>query len=285
MNNVNICIVHFNTPKLTECLVRSINKFTPNSTIYIFDNSNLQPFTYKQDNIVYIDNTKGQIIDFDEWLKSIPTSRGSAGAHNKWASAKHCYTIQKCIEMINEPFILLDSDVLVKKDLSELIDTSIAYAGESQKQVGRSAIKRVLPYCLYFNPELLKEYNITFYNQKYCHGLNRGAAGDNYDTGAWFYTAAENAPHKVIKYSDYVVHYGKGSWKNMRSSARTFLEQNKKLWADESKEERLFLDYTKNETKAEQQKKAPKSTFSIKNMSSSAKRLYQRQKLYNFIYG
>ena len=42
---VNICIVHYNTPLLTEYLIKSINKFTPNSKIYIFDNSDKEPFT------------------------------------------------------------------------------------------------------------------------------------------------------------------------------------------------------------------------------------------------
>ena len=63
---INILIVHYNTPKLTECLIKSINKQTPDSKIFIFDNSDKLPFTYRQDNIEYIDNTKSQIIDFDE---------------------------------------------------------------------------------------------------------------------------------------------------------------------------------------------------------------------------
>ena len=72
---VNICIVHYNTPLLTECLIKSINKFTPDSKIYIFDNSDKYPFTYKQHNIIYFDNTKGEIINFDEWLKNIQTEK------------------------------------------------------------------------------------------------------------------------------------------------------------------------------------------------------------------
>ena len=67
---VNICIVHYNTPLLTECLIKSINKFTPDSKIYIFDNSDKYPFTYKQYNIIYFDNTKGEIINFDDKYSS-----------------------------------------------------------------------------------------------------------------------------------------------------------------------------------------------------------------------
>ena len=65
--NKNIVIIHYNTPHLTECLVRSINMFMDNAIIYIFDNSDKYPFTAEFDNVTVFDNTKGQIINFDEW--------------------------------------------------------------------------------------------------------------------------------------------------------------------------------------------------------------------------
>ena len=61
---INILIIHFNTPRLTECLIRSINKFTPNSDIYIFDNSDKDPFTAKFANVTIFDNTKGKYLIF-----------------------------------------------------------------------------------------------------------------------------------------------------------------------------------------------------------------------------
>ena len=75
----NIVIVHYNTPKLTECLVKSINKFVEGAKIFIFDNSNKSPFTAKFDNVTIYDNTNGQIIDFDEWLKKYPNRNRSNG--------------------------------------------------------------------------------------------------------------------------------------------------------------------------------------------------------------
>ena len=118
----NILIIHYNTPYLTECLVRSINLFVEGATIYIFDNSNEKPFTAKFDNVTVFDNTKGQIINFDKWLEKYPNKKKSGGRLNKWGSAKHCYSVEKCMELINDGFILLDSDVLLKKDISNLID-------------------------------------------------------------------------------------------------------------------------------------------------------------------
>ena len=162
---VNICIVHYNTPHLTTCLVKSINKFVPSSKIYLFDNSDKLPFRYRQDNLIYMDNTKGQIIDFDKWLLNYENRNLSNGKNNGFGSAKHCYTIQKCMELIGENFILLDSDILLKKDISNIFDNKYVYVGESAYQINcknikQHGIKRLLPFLCFINVSLCKEKNI-----------------------------------------------------------------------------------------------------------------------------
>ena len=101
----NIVIIHYNTPYLTECLVRSINLFIKNAVIYIFDNSDKDPFIKRFDNVIILDNTKGQIIDFDKWLEKYPKRKSSNGRVNNWGSAKHCYSVEKCMEILNDNFI------------------------------------------------------------------------------------------------------------------------------------------------------------------------------------
>ena len=66
----NILIVHYNTPYLTSYLVKSIKKYTPSARIYIFDNSDKQPFVSEYEDITIFDNTKGDYIDFDEFLSN-----------------------------------------------------------------------------------------------------------------------------------------------------------------------------------------------------------------------
>ena len=127
----NIVIIHYNTPYLTECLVRSINLFVRDAVIYIFDNSDKSPFVAKFDNVTILDNTKGDIINFDEWLKKYPRRSMSHGRVNGWGSAKHCYSVEKCMELIGENFFLLDSDILLKRDISELADNECIYVGET----------------------------------------------------------------------------------------------------------------------------------------------------------
>ena len=234
---INICIVHFNTPKLTECLVRSINKFTPNSTIYIFDNSDQRPFVYRQDNIKYIDNTKGQIINFEEWLNNYPNREKSNGKQNKFGSAKHCYTIQKCIELIGENFILLDSDVLLKKDITPLFDENFIYVGKSEFQLNcknpaQHKIQRLLPFACFINVKLCQENDVHYFNDDYMNGLYKSPESDLYDTGGGFLKeiSKKSLQGKEININDYIVHYNAGSWRN--SSAADWLKRYCKLYYD-----------------------------------------------------
>ena len=239
---INVLIVHYNTPRLTECLVRSINMHVNDAVIYIFDNSDNLPFTAEFDNVNIIDNTKGQYINFDKWLKHYPNKLRSAGRSNKWGSAKHCYSVEKCMELINDNFILLDSDVLLKQDISDLINEDVVYAGEIIEQP-KSTIKRVSPFICFINVKLCKEHDIHFFDDDYMHGLCKTYQADRYDTGAGFYINAQEYPHIDIKTEDYVVHYGHGSW-NKKGYIQEFtieewLNINKKYWKEKTNNKKV----------------------------------------------
>jgi len=229
----NIVIIHYNTPVLTEHLVMSINKFVENAIIYIFDNSDKYPFTAKFDNVTILDNTKGQIIDFEKWLEKYPKKKFSNGKVNNWGSAKHCVSVQKCIDIINQNFLLIDSDVLIKKDISDLFDDNYIYCAEIKAQPN-STIKRVLPYLCFINVEKCNEKNVKYFNEKKMHGLNCIPGGDGYDTGASFYLNTSNLSHKDIKINEYALHYGHGSWVKKgyvhNYTPNDWLKINKKYW-------------------------------------------------------
>lgn len=211
---INICIVHYNTPELTTCLVRSINKFTPNCKIYIFDNSDARPFTEKVSNVTVIDNTKGQIINFDKWLAKYPKRNSSPGKLNKWGSAKHCYSVEKCMDIIGESFILLDSDILIKKDISSFFDEKYIFVAQVDTQP-HSKIKRVLPYICFINVKACKKNGVHYFDEYRMHGLRNNSKypdGDFYDTGSAFYLNAGKLPRKEVKLDEFMVHYAGGSW-------------------------------------------------------------------------
>lgn len=238
-NMINFCIIHYNTPHLTECLVKSINKHTPQCSIFIFDNSDREPFTYKQDNLIVFDNTHGQIINFDEWLSNFPYRGGEES--KKFVSAKHTISIDKCFDLIDDNFILMDSDTLLKKNVSPFWnDEQCVHAGKIESQ--GNGINRLLPFLCFINVKLCKKYNIRYFDEKHMHGLNKFTSCNNYDTGASFLLNTKQYPHKEINIDEYIEHYKGGSWdspyllKNKKSHGNLtqdeWLNLNKKLWSD-----------------------------------------------------
>ena len=234
---ITLCTVHFNTPQLMDALVKSIEMHVPCFHLYIFDNSDKEPYHTDNPNITIFDNTKGQIINFDEWLEKYPQKLKSYGHKNGYISAKHCYTIQKCIELIDKNFILLDSDILLKQDITSLFDERYIYIGESQKQNGVET-HRVLPFLCFINIEECKKKNITYFSEQYMHGLHPKNIYDTYDTGAYFYLATRNHLYKEIKLDDYIVHYKGGSWSEMEQKTngekitiKEWLNKYKSLWS------------------------------------------------------
>ena len=221
--------------------------FVKDPVIYIFDNSDKNPFTAKFDNVKILDNTKGQIINFDEWLKKYPNREKSPGRVNKWGSAKHCYSVEKGMELINDNFILLDSDVLLKRDISNLIINDAVYTGEVITQPA-STVKRVLPFICFINTNLCKEKGIHYFDANYMHGLYVKPGSDRYDTGGGFYMNSEKYKHVDIKCSDYLIHYGHGSWKKIgvtqKYNPAEWLEANKKYWSNEKNKKVVYTCIT-----------------------------------------
>jgi len=243
----NIVIVHYNTPYLTECLVRSINLFVRDAVIYIFDNSDKQPFTAQFDNVKLLDNTAGQIIDFKKWLEKYPNKRKSGGRVNEWGSAKHCYSVEKCIELIGENLILLDSDVLLRKDISELFNDEYMYIGEEIIQP-LSTIRRVLPFLCFINVDMCKKNGVHYFDENHMHGLYKSMEGDRYDTGASFYLEASKFKHKGISCDDYIFHYGHASWnkpgRKNPLSASEWLNKYRKYWTVDKNKKAIYTCIT-----------------------------------------
>ena len=246
----NIVIVHYNTPRLTECLVRSINLFVEDAIIYIFDNSDKYPFTAKFDNVTILDNTKGQIINFNKWLEKYPNKHRSHGRVNGWASAKHCYSVEKCMEILKENFILLDSDILLKRDISNLYRDDLMYIGNVVTQPN-SSIKRILPFICYINVKMCLEKKVHYFDENYMHGLSytkNNLNADKYDTGGVLYLKASKYKHEEINYNNYVVHYGHGSWnkagEKIKYTVEDWLKMYKKLWSKDKNKKVVYTCIT-----------------------------------------
>ena len=209
ISNINVMIVNFNTQILTDACIESINKHTKNVNIYIFDNSDKEPYVNTFANVTVMDNTKGQIIDFNKWLDGYPVKNPMG---NNYGSAKHCYTIQKFMDIFDDNFILMDSDIIVKQDIISLYDDRYIFVAD---KIGNFAMwgPRLLPYICFINNKMCKENGIRFFDDTRMAQLNN----DNYnDTGASFLEDASKYPHRFINYKEYVEHLAAGSWANHR---------------------------------------------------------------------
>lgn len=202
-------IVHYNTPELTKATVLSVWKHTQNAKVFVFDNSTEKPFV-SMDGVILIDNTEGKILDFDKMIHSFPNRQEST---NGYGSAKHCYTVDHCFEYFDEGFVLLDSDVLVKKDLTDLFDSSVCWVGEKHTTTKHPVrIPRLYPFCCFINTKMCSRNRIRYFDAYHMWQLSGSKLGCWYDTGAWFLEASKDLPHRQIRVSDYVEHYGGGSF-------------------------------------------------------------------------
>ena len=133
--------------------------------------------------------------------------------------------------MMNSNFILLDSDVLLKRDVSELFDNNYVYISEILTQGNKR--KRVAPFLCFINVQMCKQNNIKYFDERYMHGLSNGTC-DMYDTGGAFYINSQNYNHKEIKVDDYAIHYGHGSWTSngytYQFTPDEFFEKYKDCW-------------------------------------------------------
>lgn len=243
---LNILIVNYNTQELTDCTIKSVNKHTRDCQIYVFDNSDQGPYVNTFKNVTVIDNTEGQVIDFNEFLGRYPDREKSPGyLKGACPSPRHCYTIDRCMDVIGENFILLDSDVMVKRDLNELVDDSCIFVGDVVLQPLTKNVYRLLPFVCYINVDLCKKYGVRYFDENYMHGINykkNNPYADRYDTGAGFYYHASKYKHKVIDHRDYVIHFKGGSWddKATRSAGKyknkeEFMEKYKQYWKSNKK--------------------------------------------------
>lgn len=226
---MDLAIVHYNTPELTGALVQSIRKWMPAAHITIFENSDdprrkLPPMGRR---VWYIDNTRGQVVDFDAILARHPRR---STEHAQDASVKHMASVDALFDYLQDGFILLDSDVLVKRDLSELADPSVAWAGQIQYGMtfGTGRFRpRALPFVCWINVPMCRAAGIRYFDEARSWKLEPGVF---YDTGASFYLDVRraNLPEREIRWEDYAVHFKGGSW-DARDPTQ-FLRENQALY-------------------------------------------------------
>lgn len=226
----DIAIVHFNTPELTRATIASIRKNNPECNITIFDNSDRLPFG-EMDGVQVLDNTHGELIDLDGLLDQYPNKVPSV---NNWGSARHIWSIDWLWDIFPNDFLLMDSDVLVKRSLSPFFKrfpATIAWAGEIHWLPTNQTTTRLLPYCLWMNVRECKAHGIRFFAEDRADKLVPGPPW--HDTGASFWEDCEAAGLKghQLPLNDYIEHLAMGSFKKTPEATREWLQKHKNLWS------------------------------------------------------
>lgn len=238
-----VAIIHFNTPMLTEAAIKSLRKHGGEKYhVTIFDNSDTKPFNRRMRGVTVINNTKGQVIDFDKELSKFPKRDRSIGCAVgcEFGSAKHIMTVQKLWELLPEGFVLMESDILIKKNIDEFFNTTQSVVGYWQKQQPYNPfhIGRMLPMLCWMNVPMLTAEGAKYFDPTRTYGLLPGGHQNRnnwYDTGAVLLEdILENRPRLKglhIDIREYLEHFGSGSWQNnVHMLHQEWLEKHKDLW-------------------------------------------------------
>ena len=226
---MEILTVHFNTPDLMDAMIRSVRKHT-DCRITVFDNSDKSPYVGSHGNVSVIDNTKGQVIDFCEWLEQFPFRKPG---RSNYGSPKHCKTIDLCFDLFPDGFILMDSDILLKRNIDHLWDEGKAWVGEPFLDTPKgNKVMRLLPFMCYINVPMVKRVGVRYFNADWMWHLYPRNPNRWYDTGAWFYKACmeRGLPFTTIDLSDYIEHYFHGSHPEYNQTREEWLKKHEKLW-------------------------------------------------------
>ena len=238
-----IAIVHYNTPELTEALIKSIRKHGGEEyQVVIFDNSNERPFTKKMKGVKVINNRKGQIIDFEKELAKYPERDEKIGcAKGCWfGSDVHMMSVQKLWELIPDGFVLMDSDILIKENFDWMFMQDQCCCGYIGKCSGPEAIDRLVPMMLWINVPMCVAGGARFFDPNRAWALHSGW-GDKrnfWDTGAAFLDDIRRLKPQChgkaisrVQILNHIVHFGGGSWRqNDINGQQKWLTEHKNLW-------------------------------------------------------
>lgn len=245
MTKKTIAIINFNTPELTEACILSIRKHGGKDyRVVVFDNSNERPFRIQMPGVEVIDNTQGQLIDFDKLLSAFPQRNASIGCAKgcDFASVRHMRTVQELWRLLPDGFVLVESDVLIKRNIDEFFREEYSFVAYVQRQQPHNpfGIGRILPMLCWLNvPKFMAE-GVQYFDPNRTYGLkaDRNDRTNWYDTGASLLEDVLSHRPRLkglhIDIREFVEHFGSGSWQNNNLKAQAeWLNMHRKLWETE----------------------------------------------------
>lgn len=239
-----VAIVHYNTPELTEATIKSLRKHGGEDyKVVIFDNSDERPWKKRMKGVQRIDNTKGQIIDFDKELEKFPDRSNDIGVCGKCVhgSTKHMMSVQKLWELIPGGFLLMDSDILLKQSVDHMFmfdQCCCGHVQEAWKSGNPAGIDRLVPMLCWINVPMCINGGAKYFDPERTWGLLPGGKDNRnnwYDTGAAFLEDIKTkkpACHGIrIDIRPLMEHLQSGSWLHSDyEKQEAWLEEHADLW-------------------------------------------------------
>lgn len=232
---LHVAVVHYNTPKLTRAAILSLWKHTPGCRVMVFDNSNRLTIAdckewddLRQSPLVtIIDNTRGQVIDFDKLLEQYPKREFFDRNMSNFGSAKHTASVDWLFDHLPQGFLLMDSDILLMRDVMPLVDYNVAATGMLKPN---AKVMRLLPLLCWINVPMLAQHGIRYFNGDKMWALSDRYPNNRYDTGAWLLEEIRRChlPLTEVNIKEYCLHLGHASWKD--KSAMAWAREHKDLW-------------------------------------------------------
>ena len=234
-NGITVAVVHYNTPKLTRAAILSLWKHTPGCRVVVFDNSDRLPVggcsewdeLRKSPLVTVVDNTEGQLISFGELLEQYPGRQAFDRNMSNFGSAKHTASVDRLFDMLPDGFVLMDSDVLIRQDISPIVDRGAAASGMLRPNDG---VMRLLPLLCWLNVPVLRSHGIRYFNGEKMWALSDVYPNNRYDTGAWLLEEVRRCGLRLdeVDVKDYLIHLGHASWKGRRPM--TWVSEHRDLW-------------------------------------------------------
>ena len=200
-----------------------------------------------------IDNTKGQVIDFEAELAKYPDKEWNMAKLSNHGSMKHIWSVQKLWELLPDGFILLESDVLITKELRLFVGMRrFAACGKVQYFHNRRREKdRLLPWLCYLNVPLLVKNGARYFDPMRVLGTcSQGRTTPA--TGGTLVPCVlddirKTKPELVCRcyanLDNYYIHYHGGSWRQADlENQKAWLEQHRALWYQpENKNAKIYI--------------------------------------------
>ena len=237
-----IAIVHYNTPELTEACILSIRKVGCDWPVTVLDNSDKRPFTKRMKCVKVLNNRKQQLVNFDEELAKYPDKCWDMAKKSNYGSVKHMMSVQYLWGVLPDGFILVESDVLIKADITKMWREEYSFTAYVQRQQrgNKFGMGRILPMLCYLNVPKFKAEGVRYFDPDRSWMLH----SDENDKRNWYDTGAslreDVLAHRPrlkglhVDIRPMVEHLGGASYKTLKGQAE-WLTQHRALWETESK--------------------------------------------------